>query len=276
MVEVLHLYLDDSGARHPDKDRGREPAHGNDWFGLGGVLIDQYDEEVYRNAHSNFLARWNNPSYLRSADVRASSGDFSFLGKEGVDRDGFFEDLYQLMTVGNVLGHACVIDRPGYKARYDDVYGEKKWLLCKTAFSVVVERAAKVAISQEKKLKVFVEKSDKKTDAFIKTYYKELKNKGMPFDTGNSDKYSPLTAEQFSDTLYDLKFKEKSSPMAQLADLFLWPICIGGYHKENRTYSRLISDNKLIDCVISEEEKPSLGIKYSCWELAKKKKPSKN
>jgi hypothetical protein len=44
MVDVIHFYMDDSGTRHPDHDPGRRPAHGHDWFGLGGVLIEQKNE----------------------------------------------------------------------------------------------------------------------------------------------------------------------------------------------------------------------------------------
>ncbi|MFW8588883.1 hypothetical protein ACOJBM_40810 [Rhizobium beringeri] len=54
--------------------------------------------------------------------------------------------------------------------------------------------------------------------------------------------------------------------MAQLADLYLWPICMGGYHASNRPYQRLTDDGKLIDCHIKEDERPMLGSKYSCFE----------
>ncbi|CAN0497278.1 unnamed protein product, partial [Phaeothamnion confervicola] len=52
--------------------------------------------------------------------------------------------------------------------------------------------------------------------------------------------------------------------MIQLADLYLWPMSIGGYHKSNRTYARLIEDRKLIDCHLSAGDVSMLGIKYSC------------
>jgi hypothetical protein len=44
MVEAFHLYLDESGPRHPDKKIGRAPLHGYDWFGMGGVLLKEEDE----------------------------------------------------------------------------------------------------------------------------------------------------------------------------------------------------------------------------------------
>jgi hypothetical protein len=52
---------------------------------------------------------------------------------------------YELMSASPFLGFACVIDRPGYNARYREKYGREQWSLCKTAFSELVERAAKYA-----------------------------------------------------------------------------------------------------------------------------------
>ena len=59
--------------------------------------------------------------------------------------------------------------------------------------------------------------------------------------------------------------------MAQLADRYLWPICMGGYHTSNRPYQRLTGDGKLIDCHIKEDERPMLGSKHSCFEDVERK-----
>ncbi|WP_157213387.1 DUF3800 domain-containing protein [Rhizobium sp. CF122] len=100
------------------------------------------------------------------------------------------------------------------------------------------------------KLRVHPERCNKAEDANLEGYYKALKAEGMPFAKDNSDKYGPLTPEQLTQTLYEFKTKQKTSPMAQLADLYLWPICMGGYHASNRPYQRLTDDGKLIDCHI--------------------------
>ena len=63
-----------------------------------------------------------------------------------------------------VFGHACVIDRPGYNHRYREKYGRQTWMLCQTAFAVVCERAAKQAIREGRKLRVYVEEGDKSAD----------------------------------------------------------------------------------------------------------------
>ena len=268
MSKVMQFYMDDSGTRHPDHNPGRRPAHGHDWFGLGGVLIRQEDEDEARALHAAFCARWDLSAPLRSADIRSKSSAFARLGTmPSGEREAFLEELYQLMAGSPAVGIACVIDRPGYNYRYKERYGRSRWMLCKTAFSVAVERAAKHARGEGLKLRVFVERGDRKTDRNIAGYYEALRTEGMPFNPETSGKYAPLSADELRETLYECRTKAKSSPLVQLADLYLWPICIGGYDPANRTYRRLRDDGKLIDCLLQAEAVPTQGIKYSCWEL---------
>jgi hypothetical protein len=260
--------MDDSGTRHPDHDSGRKPAHAHDWFGLGGVLIAEEDEELIRKAHGAFCARWGIQKSLRSADIRARHGEFAWLGSCSSDRrEKFLEELYQLMSMPQLLGLACVIDRPGYNFRYLAKYGRNRWSLCKTAFAVSVERAAKFARRSDRRLRVLIERSDKKTDAWIAGYYESLKSVGNPFAAESSGKYAPLTPEEFTQTLFELRLKNKSSPIVQIADLYLWPMCIGGYDRRNRPYVRLFADGRLIDSALPPDAVQIEGIKYSCWDL---------
>jgi hypothetical protein len=104
----------------------------------------------------------------------------------------------------------------------------------------------------------------------MNTYYESLRTEGLPFSE-TSEKYSPYQSEQFVQLLHEFRLKNKSSPMVQLADLFLWPICMGGYHRSNRTYARLMNDGKLIECHVREEDWAQLGTKYSCFENVKRK-----
>jgi hypothetical protein len=113
---------------------------------------------------------------------------------------------------------------------------------------------------------VFVEKSDKIVDGWTRGYYEHMRESGMPFDAANMGKYAPLTRAELKETLYEFRIKRKSSPVMQLADLYLWPMSIGGYDKSSRTYARLFADKKLIDCLMAPDVIPRLGIKYSCWE----------
>ncbi len=103
----------------------------------------------------------------------------------------------------------------------------------------------------------------------MKGYYEHLRENGMPFAAPNMQQYAPLTAQQLRTTLYEFRTKRKSSPIMQIADLYLWPMVMGGYHRSNRPYALLVRDKKLVDCYLSEEEIPTRGIKYSCWENAR-------
>ncbi len=236
-------------------------------------MIKQEDEQIAREHHSRFMSNWGlhpkeNP--LHSSDIRSKTGDFSFLGglpTESFNR--FMSELSSLLVDPPFLGVACVIDRPGYDARYREKYGPDRWSLCKTAFSVLVERAAKHARKNGYKLKVFVERSDRIVDGWMKGYYEHLRHNGMPFDSGNMEKYGPLSASDLKETLYEFRTKKKTSPIMQVADLYLWPISMGGYHSGNRAYVQLKDANRIIDCHLSTDELPSMGVKYSCWENVK-------
>ncbi|WP_367714992.1 DUF3800 domain-containing protein [Nitratireductor sp. GISD-1A_MAKvit] len=254
MPVTLNLYLDDSGTRHPTRKIGKKAAHGYDWFALGGILVRSDEEDYARDLHAKFCERWEITAPLHSSEIRSQKENFNLLrGWEKKKLEAFYEELYILMREVPVLGIACTVDRPGYCGRYLEKYQQNPWLLCKTAFTVVVERAAKHAIAKGMKLRVYPERCNKAEDANLEGYYETLKAEGMPFAKESSDKYAPLTQEQLTETLYEFKTKRKTSPMAQLADLYLWPICMGGYHASNRPYQRLTEDGKLIDCHIKKD-----------------------
>ena len=101
---------------------------------------------------------------------------------EETTQSKFYEAVYQLMRAAPVTGIACVVDRPGYNHRYLAKYEQEPWLLCKTAFSVIVERAAKHARQLGRRLRVAPERCNKPEDRLLKDYYAALKTKGMPFE----------------------------------------------------------------------------------------------
>lgn len=273
VAEVLNLYLDDSGTRHPDH-ASTLPAHNRDWFGLGGVLLRERDEDAVRAAHATLCAKWKIEHPLHSHEIRGRSKNFRWLGARSIEeRSEFLADIGALATRAELLAIACVIDRPGYNARYREKYGRDRWLLCKTAFTVVVERAVKQARRDGAKLRVLVEKSDKKTDRMLEGYYNALRTSGHPFDQANASRYAPLDAEAFRETLYEFRPKAKTSPPMQLADLVLWPMCIGGYDPTNAPYVALRNAGTLLDTRLDESEIDERGIKYSCWDLVGPKKP---
>jgi hypothetical protein len=188
------------------------------------------------------------------------------------DRGQFMRDLSGMLMKVPVIGYAAVVDRPGYNKRYRAKYGRQTWNLCQTAFAVICERAAKRARAHGCKLRVYVEEGDKTADDYIRGYYAELRATGMPFGGDNMAKYAPLSAAELADTLYDLKFRTKSSALMQIADLYLYPMARGGYDSNYRPYQALRDSKKLIDDLLTEEEIPHLGVKYSCFEFVQEAK----
>ncbi|MGH9906054.1 MAG: DUF3800 domain-containing protein [Pyrinomonadaceae bacterium] len=269
MPKVLNFYLDDSGTRHPDHKPVRQ---GRDWFALGGILLWEGDEDELRRKHTEFCGRWRIASPLHSSEIRCGSKRFRWLAElSEAERETFFTSLSDFLLSLPAVGLACVIDRPGYNHRYLLKYGRRRWFLCKTAFAIAVERATKFAIRHGGKLRVLPERCSKRDDAKLKEYYLALLNGGHPFDKAVSGKYGPVTAADYRNTLHEFRLKHKTSAPMQVADPYLWPMCMGGYHSGNRSYRLLADAGKLIDCQCSKEETESLGIKYSCFDLVKTK-----
>lgn len=267
MDDVINFVMDDSGTRHPDHHPGKQAAHAYDWFALGGILVKDSEEATVRDLHGAFCRKWGITCPIHSVEVRARNKGFLWLEKRPKrDQEIFYEDLYQLLKAVPVVGLACVIDRPGYNARYREKYGRQRWSLCKSAFTISVERAAKYARSLNCRLRVLPERCNKTEDRVLKGYYNDLKTAGQPFDLKTSEKYRPLSAEEFKQTLLEFAPKMKTSPMAQFADLYLWPMCMGGYNSKNRPYQRLKEDGKLIECVLDGADWPMLGSKYYCFD----------
>ncbi|MFZ1180541.1 MAG: DUF3800 domain-containing protein [Herbaspirillum sp.] len=267
MHPEYHFYMDDSGSRDPDRNRAKN-ATGPDCFALGGLLINSADKETAKAVITDFRNRWAEMegAPLHSYDIRNKSDGLHWLSKLSSDRNmEFIDDLTVLIAHLPIHVLACVIDRPGYNRRYMKTYGERRWKLCRTAFNIAVERAAKVAIHDQMRLRVYVERSDKTTETQFKDYFDELRNQGLPFDVDTSEKYRPLAARQLHVSLFEFRVKTKESLLMQLADLVLWPVCQGGYDKNHRAYQELVKAGKLLD-VRCTEENGLLGIKYSCFD----------
>ncbi len=96
-----------------------------------------------------------------------------FLGRLGKDGD-----------IASYLGSPCVVHRQGYLDRYYNYYGINTWEMRKSTFSILVERAAKVAALQDATLMLLVEKCGKTEDRLISSQLKELRSSGHPFNNG--------------------------------------------------------------------------------------------
>lgn len=266
MVGECDFYMDDSGAREPDK-KSRDQAF-PDWFGFGGFLINDCDAQLAESLIENFRVRWPEvgEEAFRSYDIRSKNGRCRWLASVGaVPQNQFYEELTSLIAALPFHVLACVVDRPGYNKHYLEAYSPRRRRLCKTAFSVAVERAAKVALYWQSRLRVYVERSDLATERQFKQYYEEMRSQGLPFNAQNSAAYRPLEADALKNTLFEFRVKTKQSLLMQFADLVLWPVCKGGYDPTHVAYRALVENGKLID-ICCTPENGLLGVKYSCFD----------
>jgi hypothetical protein len=266
-MDVLQLYFDDSGSRSPDH-KPVPRKDGIDCFALGGVLINHEDLSLVRDRHGAFCEAWGiTPPVLHSTRIRTRQKSFAWLGLDAEREKIFLSQLGEFLLGLPVLCIACAVHRPGYNARYYKQYSGQPWRLCKTAFGILIERAAKHALRVGRKLQIFYEQSGAREDTDIVEYLRSLKREGMPFDPHGSAQYQSLGAEDFQAIVLGEPHRiTKENPMAQAADLLLYPMIKGRYEPKYRSYCDLKAHGKLIDCVLSEEEAPMLGIKYSCFD----------
>lgn len=167
-----------------------------------------------------------------------------------------------------------MIDRPGYVARYSQLYEGQPWRLCKTAFAILAERAAKYASRCGANLEIYFEQSGKQEDRDIQTYGRGLETEGMPFDGSASGVYDALQPDDFKAIVVGQPNRvTKKVPMIQIADLVLFPMVKFGYEPDYRPYAKLLEAKRIVDCHLKPEELPSLGVKYSCFDKGKNKGP---
>ncbi|MCJ9668987.1 DUF3800 domain-containing protein [Neorhizobium sp. SHOUNA12A] len=261
-----HLFIDDSGSRDPDRRLKHNRDDSMDCFALGGILIKEEDADELKSRHAEFCARHDITYPLHSNPIRGGRENFGWL-KNPEKARAFFPELDEFMVSLPVLGIAAVIDRPGYVARYKEHYAERLWLMCKTAYCILIERAAKYADSQGRVLRVFFEETGKAEDRALIAYHKSLKEVGMPFDSGTSSSYGSLSAADFRRIVMgDTKRRTKETPMIQIADLMLYPMAKAGYDPTYRPYVQLMKAGRLIDAQLEPEDRALLGIKYSCFK----------
>jgi len=268
MTEKYVLYFDDTGSRDPDKTDYKNRKDNMDCFALGGILIKEEDIPEVFTKHKAFCQEWKITYPLHSSTIRGGRDNFGWL-RTPEKAGEFFPALNTFLLSLPIIGIGCVIDRPGYVARYQDRH-DKLWLMCKTALSVLVERSAKFADEQGRKLEIYYEESGKKEDRDITGYVRELKKTGSPFSQPTSSKYNPLVAEDYTRIILgEPRRKTKKLALLQIADLVLYPIAKGGYDPTYGPYQNLKEAGKLIDSWFPEEERAARGIKYSCFTSLK-------
>jgi hypothetical protein len=267
----LQLYIDDSGTRRPDRAAAAPRVDGMDHFALGGILIREEAVSTLIKAHHAFTTRWRISAPLHSTKIRGRRDTFKWLRDDADLEVAFWDDLEKMIIDLPILCLACVVHRPGYVSRYAERY-KQPWLLCKTAFAILVERAAKYAARSGAHLEIYFEEAGKQEDRAIQAYARLLETEGMPFDPDTSKSYDELKPEDFKKILVGQPNRiKKKVPMAQIADLVLYPMVKRGYDPLYRPYVQMMKGGRIIDACLNPDERPVLGVKYSCFD--KKQSP---
>ena len=250
----------------PNFSPGIARSDSMDYFAFGGALIDEANIVEVIAAHNGIVQRWGLTGPLHSTKIRGRRKHFSWLNVDKLKEADFLNDLEKTILRLPIVGAACVVNRPGYVARYAAKY-DQPWLLCKTSYAILIERAAKFAQASRKRLKIFYEEAGEKEDRDIVEYTKLLRSEGMPFDRSNAQPYAALEAVDFQSILWGEPQRiTKKVPMVQFSDLILYPIANGGYDPTYPPFVKLMEAGRLIDCHIEQAQRKSRGIKYSCFD----------
>jgi len=273
--DIYQLYIDDSGDRKLGSPPSPHLPFGMDYFALGGIIINSNQVPRINEMHRSLCNEFNINYPLHSTQLRGKKDNFRWLRTNQEACSRFFVRLEEMISAIPMVTIATVIHRPGYMSRYKDKYPGDLWKYCKTAYCILVERAVKVVKNLDGKLEVFFEQCGKVEDAAVYTYNQMLKTSGMPFEPGSSASYYSLQPSDFQNVLLgDPKRGTKDVPMLQLADLVLYPMIRGGYQKDYAPYLNLIETNKLIDVWLSETDRATCGVKYSCFDSPKTTNPT--
>lgn len=273
MRKHYYLYIDDSGSRFPDKKQiGRND--GMNCFALGGILVEETHKIILEETYKVFCEKWKIGYPLHSTKIRGKRDDFSWLEKSAKDNERFLGELEELMISIPVIGFAVVINRDGYNSRYKDKYGNERWLMCKTAYNILMERVSKYVMRENSTFEVCFEEVGKMEDRAIVQYGRDLKSVGLPFNKDTSAKYRSLSVDDFKKVMLgDPSRKKKENLFVQIADLYLYPMIKRKYDEAYRPWNVLFNNKKVIDSILTEEDVAVLGIKYSCFDSLESKNP---
>jgi hypothetical protein len=243
-----------------------------DHFSLGGVMVRDTDLKPTLAAYDELVGKWNITHPLHSTKIRGRREEFGWMSDNRPMGDAFLDNLDRFLCSIPVIGVGCVIHRPDYNSRYAHLHKER-WKMCRTAYCILLERSVKYCMSQGLSLDIRYEQSGKDADKAIVQYTAQLRDAGMPFNPSTSSGYGALSPADFNTVLCCEKPLKvtKSAPMAQIADLYLWPISKNGYEsaRPDRGYENLHRNGRIIDAILPYAHIPTMGIKYSCFDFQK-------
>ncbi len=262
-----YLYIDDSGSRLLDVKNSVFRNDRMDHFALGGILVADGDREILKNKYKEFCKKWEINYPLHSTRIRGMRGKFGWLVRDAKKKENFLTELENFLVSLPVIGFATVIHRPGYNNRYKERYGDKRWLMCKTTYTILIERVVKYVRSVAGVLEVRFEQAGKKEDRLIKSYAKDMKLNGHPFSENTSSKYDALRGDDYKKfVLGEPREKKKESLFVQIADLYLYPMIKIKYDDSYAPWFVLYKNGRIIDAHLPEVEIKLQGIKYSCFD----------
>lgn len=264
----LTFYMDETGNRHPDK-KSDASRTGRDWFGFGGYLIKREDEPYAKQLREELANRWAVKDPFHITDMLSEKKRFAWLGRSTQkQRSQFWNEYRDFLSTIPAIGLACIIDRPGYVARgYLEKYGNDRWLLCRSAFDIAVERAVKFAQSHNRKLRIIFE-SDPSLNSTVIDYFDNLKANGLAFDKDNSEKYAPLPQEVFASVLSTIEYKPKSNALLQIADSYIYALARGKYNRKFHIWREIRDRQRVMDFTLggNADAIRSMGVKYYCFD----------
>jgi hypothetical protein len=259
------LYVDDSGSRSLDITPSAEEV-GPDAFALGGILVPSEQTALLADRVRDLKSSCGIEHHLRSYEIRNKKNRFAWMAKDAERAKRLYAGINALVTAMPAWATAVVIDRTGYGARYRGKHGKDRWELCKSAYDILIERAAKIASCDGRRLKVFVEMTGPREDNLIRQYHANLRTNGLEFAAPNSSKYRPLAAEDFARlTMKNPQFTRKGNPLSDLADLVLFPLVMAKFKPEYGPYRHLCDTGKIIDARLVDGP-ADCGVKYYCFD----------
>lgn len=265
MTKTCTFYMDETGNRHHDKKADASRIN-KDWFAFGGVIVRSEDAENMKQSVRDFGSRWRLRTPAHITDMLAQKKGFAWLGTRSQEEvEKFWDDWRRVLCDSPAIGLGCVIDRPGYVKRgYLESYNDK-WLLCRSAFDIAVERAAKIARLEDRKLHIVFE-SDPAMNDKVKSYFQNLKTNGLAFDGERSNRYAPLTKEQFAETLGRIDHKPKEHPILQIADSYIYAIARHKYEQRYWLWRHLRDRKRIADFAVPDGMSKTLGVKHYCFD----------
>lgn len=260
------LYIDETGIRYP-QHKGCPRTDGMDWFGWGGILVNESDEAEIVSAMKELREKWKIDYPLHSSEIRGKRKKFGWLQNDQL-RGAFMSDLNDLLTQIPVIGFGVVVSRPGYNKRYREKYGAGRWELCKSAHPILIERVVRYLLQAdpEARLRIVFEGSRGVDNKLIVAYTREMRRDGHPFTKENAEKYTPLAPRVYDRVIVgDAEWAPKSNFLLQIADLYVYPIAKRKYNIAYLPWVLLYDAQRVIDAHLEPKAREREGIKYYCF-----------